>query len=160
MKTYILIVLLLFGAGGLQAQKLSALSLDQLLERMESDDTIYVLNFWATWCVPCIQELPEFEAIDKIYRDKPVRVLLVSLDFADAYPDKITLFQKRRRLAPEVIWLNEDKPNDFIPRIHSGWQGSIPATWIYSSARSLSWFKEGMVDADELEPILEKGLAR
>lgn len=159
MTRFVFIALLLFGAKQMQAQKLSALTLDQLLERMEASDTIYVVNFWATWCVPCIKELPELEVVDRIYRDRPVRVLLVSLDFPEAYPDRISLFQKRRRLAPEVIWLEEDKPNEFIPRIHPGWQGSIPATWIYSPSRSLTWFKEGMIDAQELESVLEMGLA-
>ncbi len=158
MRTFIIIAAFLFLAPCAQAQKLSSATLDQLMERMEGSDTVYVLNFWATWCAPCIRELPEFEALDKIYRSKPVKVLLVSLDFADAYPGQISLFQKRRRLVPEVVWLNETKPNEFIPRIHQGWEGSIPATWVYRHGTALSWFREGMIEAPEIESVLEKAL--
>jgi thiol-disulfide isomerase/thioredoxin len=63
-----------------------------------SSDKTYVINFWATWCAPCVKELPYFEEMTKNYSDKNVEVILVSLDFPKKYDSSLKPFIKGHRL--------------------------------------------------------------
>ena len=64
----------------------------------KTDDKVHVVNFWATWCAPCVKELPYFEKINKVYKAKGVELLLVSLDFPRKYETKLKPFLKERQL--------------------------------------------------------------
>lgn len=127
------------------------------MQRVSNEDTLYVVNFWATWCAPCVQELPEFTALEEKYKSLPVKILLVSLDFKETAP-KIPLFIKRKKLTPEVAWLNETNANKFIPKIDDRWQGSIPATLLISVRHSYKNFFEGVITAKQLSPLIDKQL--
>ncbi|WP_142783845.1 TlpA disulfide reductase family protein [Changchengzhania lutea] len=95
------------------------------------DDKIHVVNFWATWCAPCVKELPYFEKLNEHYASKNVEVLLVSLDFPHLYDSKLKPFIKRNGLKSKVIALDDVDMNSWIPKVDKGWSGSIPATLIY-----------------------------
>ena len=64
--------------------------LDPLLHK--DNDTTYVVNFWATWCKPCVAELPYFEQLTETYKGQKVKVLLVSLDFSKQIESKLLTF--------------------------------------------------------------------
>ena len=95
------------------------------------DDKIYVINFWATWCAPCVKELPYFEKLNSQYKDRNVEVILVSLDFPHLYESKLKPFIKNRKLKSKVIVLDDVDMNSWIPKVSKEWSGSIPATIIY-----------------------------
>ncbi|OEJ99048.1 thioredoxin [Flavivirga aquatica] len=95
------------------------------------DDKVYVINFWATWCAPCVKELPYFEKLNELYNDKNVEVILVSLDFPHLYDSKLKPFIKERKLISKVIALDDVDMNTWIPKVDDKWSGSIPATIIY-----------------------------
>lgn len=139
------------------AQNITSYKAEELMQRVSNEDTLYIVNFWATWCVPCVHELPEFAELEDKYKNAPVKILLVSLDFKETLP-KIPLFIKRKRLTQEVVWLNETDANKFIPKIDDRWQGSIPATMIISSRHSYKAFYEGTVTAKQLSPLIDKQL--
>lgn len=106
---------------------------DQLKPFLEKkDDKIYVINFWATWCAPCVKELPYFEKIKKEYAAKNVEVLLVSLDFPKQVDKKLIPFINKNKLQSEVILLDDFNENVWIKAIDKNWSGAIPATIIYS----------------------------
>jgi thiol-disulfide isomerase/thioredoxin len=132
----------------------------ELLERTASPDTVYVVNFWATWCVPCMQELPEFDILERRYAGKPVRVLLVSLDFASDYKQKIGIVLRRRAPLSEILWLNERDANEFIPRIDKRWSGSIPATLVTYKPADLRLFLERQITAEELSQVIDAQLRK
>ncbi len=96
------------------------------------DDKTYVINFWATWCGPCVKELPYFESITKNYASKSVEVVLVSLDFPHMYEKKLIPFIKKNNLKSDVVVLNDSKENEWIGKVDKSWSGSIPATIIYN----------------------------
>lgn len=81
------------------------------------------------------------------------------MDFKEAYPAKVTAFAKKKKLAHEVIWLNETNANDFIPKIDSRWQGSIPATMLRYKKNEYANFFEGSLKAEMLRPLIEKQLS-
>lgn len=105
--------------------------LKPLLEK--NDDKVYVVNFWATWCAPCVKELPYFEKIGEEYKDKNVEVLLVSLDFPNQVDKKLIPFINQKQLQSEVVLLDDTNENVWINAIDESWSGALPATLIYSN---------------------------
>lgn len=159
MKLLILLLFTIFCSTTSLAQHVPSYKAEDLVERISNDDTLYVVNFWATWCGPCVREMPEFTLLHDQYAEKPVKILLVSLDFKDAYPKKVQSFIKKRKLQPEVVWLNETNANEFIPKLESSWQGSIPATLLLYGKKQYRNFFEGMITAKQLSMLIDKQLA-
>lgn len=95
------------------------------------DDKLHVINFWATWCIPCVAELPYFEELGAKYPD--IEVTLVSLDFLKAVETNLIPFIRDNQLKSEVILLNEPDANSWIPQVDEKWSGAIPATVIYKN---------------------------
>ena len=96
-----------------------------------NDDKIYVVNFWATWCAPCIKELPYFDELQTKYPDK-YEVILVSLDFKNQYESRVIPFVEKNNYNSRVVLMGDPKANDWIDRVDPSWSGAIPATYIYS----------------------------
>ncbi|SFD16963.1 AhpC/TSA family protein [Algibacter pectinivorans] len=115
----------------------------------KKDDKTYVVNFWATWCAPCVKELPYFEKLNSEYQSKNVEVILVSLDFPHMYDKKLKPFIKENALKSKVIVLEDPDMNSWIPKVDKGWSGSIPATVIYKN--DTSRFYEQSFNYEELQ---------
>ena len=156
-KALFLVLMLMGVTASAQAQAVPAYKAETLMKRVANGgDTLFVINFWATWCGPCIRELPEFQKLAERYEGKPVKILLVSLDFKNDYPEKIEKFITRKKLQHEVLWLNETNANEFIPKIENEWQGSIPATLLLSPSKNYRRFYEGMVKSEQLSVLIDK----
>jgi thiol-disulfide isomerase/thioredoxin len=105
----------------------------ELKPLLEKDDgKTYIVNFWATWCAPCVKELPYFEKINQEYLDKNVVVLLVSLDFPKQVEKKLIPFINKKKIKSEVVLLNDINEDIWIKAINESWSGSLPATLIYN----------------------------
>ena len=122
-------------------------------KRKKQDDQIYVINFWATWCAPCVKELPAFEKLNKEYASKNVSVLLVSLDFPKQIEKKLIPFIARKNLQSKVILLDDINEDVWIKAIDSSWSGAIPATIIYN--KDIRKFYEKTFDYKTLEKELQ-----
>lgn len=122
----------------------------------KNDDKTYVINFWATWCKPCIKELPYFEELNANYSDSNVEVLLVSLDFPKDIESKLLPFIKEKQLKSQVVILNDVKSNIWIPKVDAEWSGAIPATVIYNKDKRK--FYERSFTYDELETEVKQFL--
>lgn len=115
----------------LNAQTVPSLSYNELKPLLnQKGDKIYVVNFWATWCAPCIKELPYFEVLDQ---REDVEVLLVSLDFPKHKKSRLLPFIKENKLQAKVVLLDDADENYWINDIHSNWSGAIPATIVYNN---------------------------
>lgn len=140
-----------------RAQKVSVYKKHDLLKRIYNhSDTTYIVNFWATWCKPCVAELPEFERFNQDYGKGPVKVLLVSLDFKEDLHKRLIPFLQKNTYSSEVILLDESNGNDFIDQICPQWSGAIPATIITSKNKQKFVFFEKKVTFDVLEEELKK----
>ena len=151
---------LLIAVMGLVFSGIEEVNLVQLQSRINrSSDTTYVVNFWATWCKPCVEELPAFEALAKKYADQPVVVLLVSLDSPDERTSKVEPFIRRRGYTrSQVVLLNEPKPHLWIDTIDPSWSGSIPATlFIHGNRRVFGEFQFDEVQLDSTFQSFRKG---
>jgi len=121
----------------------------------KDDEKIHVVNFWATWCAPCVKELPYFEEINAEYNDQ-VEVLLVSLDFPRNYDSKLKPFMKKHDLKSKVIAFDDVDQNRWIPAINENWTGALPATIIYN--KNKRQFYEQSFTKEELETELKSFL--
>ncbi len=143
----------------LTAQDIPYIKADQITRWKNSDsDTVYVLNFWATWCAPCVAELPDFEKITSTYAGKPVKVILISTDFRRDVDTKVKPFVKRKKLNSTVMFMNETTPNDWIDTVSTEWTGAIPATLIVSKSRGFERFFEKKLHFEEIQEALEAAL--
>lgn len=118
----------------------------------KEDEHTYVINFWATWCAPCVREIPYFEKLYENYKDKNLRVILVSLDNPDHLESRVIPFIENHNLKSEIILLDDVNANRWIPLVSEEWSGAIPATVIYNN--SFRGFYEKEFKYDELEEIV------
>ncbi|MBK8365685.1 MAG: TlpA family protein disulfide reductase [Bacteroidetes bacterium] len=124
-------------------------------EEITESKGIVIVNFWATWCKPCITELPYFEQINAEMKSEKFSVCLVNLDFNSKYKTSAVEFVRNRNIKSKVIHLNDTDPNKWINRIDSNWTGAIPATIIYENGKKI-FFHEGEITYDELKSEINK----
>ena len=98
----------------------------------QQSDTTYIINYWATWCKPCVEELPFFEILHEEFAGEKIRVILVSLDFPAKLETKLIPFINEHKLSSEVMVLTDDRYNEWIDWVDPDWGGSIPVTIIYN----------------------------
>ncbi len=151
MKKSSIIILLLIFALTLNAQQIKRWKMNDLLQYIENSDSALIVNFWATFCGPCIEEIPYFQAITKKYESKRAKLLLVSLDFDENYPLKIAAFAKKHGFTAEIIWLDESKPDEFCVKIDSSWSGAMPATLFTNKAKNYKKFMEAQLSPERAE---------
>ena len=111
-------------------------SFPQLESRFQTTgDTMLVVNFWATWCKPCVQELPYFQSLEKKFAGKKLKVLLVSLDFEMQLDSQVIPFVKKKKIKQEVILLADVDANSWISNVDSAWDGAIPVTLLIANGK-------------------------
>ncbi len=157
-KSNVSLILLLICFATLPSigQELKVVKFDTIKEILENDtDKIRVVNFWATWCAPCVKELPNFEAVNQKYSN--VEVILVNLDFVEGL-DKVKHFVAKKELKSKVILLDEIDYNTWIDQVSPEWSGAIPATVIISPHAAGKKFLEGELTASELEKEIQRFL--
>jgi thiol-disulfide isomerase/thioredoxin len=149
---FLIIVLILIGYQGFSQGKskdIQTIDFENFSAFLtKENDTVYVINFWATWCAPCVEELPVFEQINQTFKNKSFKMLLISLDFKSMKTSRLIPFVEKNNLQATVIHLYEPDANSWINKIDTSWTGAIPATLVYKGKKR--WFKEGQITYNEL----------
>ena len=125
-------------------------SFEKEVLNIQSKDTLYVINFWATWCGPCVKELPHFEALGDTLNGKHIEVLLTSLDMKRKIQSDLEPFIKRKKLKKKVIALTDSKYNSWLNKVDSSWTGSIPATVLLLNGEKV-FYEKSYHTKEELE---------
>ncbi|HEX2683392.1 MAG TPA: TlpA disulfide reductase family protein [Ferruginibacter sp.] len=121
-------------------------------------DTVYVVNFWATFCKPCNEEIPDFIRLTEKYKNQKVKLMLVSLDLPSYVPERLPAFIKKNKYNTNHVWLNETNADHFCPMIDQKWSGAIPATIIVNNKTGYRKFTEDQISAADFEKTLKEAL--
>jgi thiol-disulfide isomerase/thioredoxin len=156
MKKFLLILFAVLPClvQGQNAQTISAQALSDRLS--EKSDKIEIVNFWATWCGPCVAELPLFEKLNGEAR-ADVKVTLISVDLElDPNPDKVYRFISRKNIRSQVLLLDEKDPNSWIENIDQQWSGAVPATLVINHRTGKRKFVGTQLHEGDLEKLIEE----
>ena len=118
----------------------------------KSNDTTYVIHFWATWCVPCLKELPEFNKFADKHSRRKIKIILVSLDFPQHIDSRLIPFIEKHNITSKVIVLDDPNQNYWINKVSPDWSGAIPATLVYNN--KYKNFYEKSLTYEELVSII------
>lgn len=159
MKVTLFVIVFCFFSLITKAQSVRLLTVNDLENRIANNpDTTFVINFWATWCMPCVAELPHFQKVAREYAERPLKVIFVSLDYKSKLVGVVIPFAEKKQLTKEVYLLNESNQQEYIDRISKEWSGSIPATLIVNTKRKIRAFYEQEFEYDELKRAIDSKL--
>jgi thiol-disulfide isomerase/thioredoxin len=151
---------LIFGAGINYAQEVKPLStkkdMDELMEANKGK--VVLINFWATWCKPCVHEFPDLVKLYNDYKDKGFVVLFISVDVPDDVDSKVIPFLKNQNVDFTSYYNNFDKPEELINLIDKKWEGAIPSTYIYDKDGNLTKHILGSTSYNVFEKEIQKNL--
>ena len=149
----VIVAFLLFVSLSTYAQQAEVIKFGKLHSLLEEKgEQVHIINFWATWCAPCVKELPLFEAL-YAKSDPRVRVTLISLDFADEL-NKVNAFINQRKIKSPVLLLDEIDYNSWIDRVEKSWGGAIPATLFINQQTGHRKFVDRELKEGEPEKII------
>lgn len=151
MKKITFIIFIIFGAFLANAQSIPKWKITDVEDYIKKSETPVIVNFWATYCIPCIEEIPYFQELVKKYETKGVQLLLVSLDFEDFYPSRIKKFADKQKFTAPIVWLDETNADYFCPKIDSAWSGVMPATLFVNNKSGFRSFFEEQIPREQLE---------
>jgi len=151
------IVILILSATLSPAQKIEKIGVPELERILASPENVLnVVNFWATWCPPCVTELPYFEKLSKEFQGKGVKFILVSLDFPSQIESRLIPFLKTNKITADVRVMTDIDYNSWIEKVDSTWQGNIPVTLFFNNAAKKKYFHPSEVTEKELRDLLTK----
>jgi len=150
-KKLILILLSVFSITTANAQEIKKWKLQDLVAAIKNSDKPTIINFWATFCKPCIEELPYFQETAKKYDSAGVQLILVSLDLPQAYPKKISAFAAKNKIKAPIVFLDETNADLFCPRVDPNWSGAIPASLFVNNKTGYKKFFEDQLSKEQVE---------
>ena len=144
------ITVTLFFCSLVNGQEIKKMKITELQKTIAESKTPLIVNFWATWGMPCIEEIPYFLEEVKRHEKDSVKILLVSLDFEDEYPALGKFAEKRKFTAP-IVWLAETNADYFCPKVDPKWSGAIPASLFINNKIGYRKFFEAQLSHEELK---------
>ena len=158
LNSYFFVCFLLIVTIASKAQSFPVWKLADLKTAIHESKEPTIINFWATFCKPCIAELPHFQAMANKYKAQGVKLVMVSLDLKEAYPAKVKSFAKKLNLTSPVAYLDESNADIFCPAVDSSWSGAIPASLFVNNATGYRKFYEEELSKEKLEAEIKSML--
>ncbi len=150
-----LLVLLLSSISFRASSQVKVISVSQLQKRISNPDTVYVVNFWATWCGSCVKELPSFDKLQRVYKDQPLMVMLVSIDSQSKLKSSVIPFVNNHQLSTGYYIASRKNDQELINDIDTDWSGALPATLVVNAKKKIRKFYEKDFTYDELNKIYQ-----
>jgi len=146
-------------AGTLHPQDVKKIKITDLEKTMAESKTPLIVSFWATFCLPCLEEIPHLQDVVKNYNatdssTEDIQLLLVSLDLEEYYPKKLKDFARKRKFTASILWLDEFNADYFCPKVDSAWSGAIPATLMINNKTGSRQFFEEQLSREKIETAI------
>ena len=151
----ILTILVFLVAFISNAQEIKKIKITDLEKTISESKQPLIVNFWATYCVPCLKEIPYFQETVKKNKSQNVSLILVSLDLQEAYPKQIQAIKNKLKLNVPVQYLDETDADYFCPKVDTAWSGALPATLFINNATGYRKFIEDEISKQDFEKYLE-----
>lgn len=160
MKISFLVFMLVILFNKTDAQQIQKIKIKVLIDLTATSDSVLIINFWATFCKPCVEEIPDLIKLAKKYKKEKASLYLVSLDLEDYYPEKIKRFVAKKKYAAKIAWLDESNADYFCPFIDASWSGAIPATLFINNKTGYKKFYEKQLSPVEIEVAIKAALQK
>jgi thiol-disulfide isomerase/thioredoxin len=159
LNKFIIGVIFLLLADCTVAQTVQKIKITDLEKTILESKTPLIVSFWATFCVPCLEEIPYFQEAVKNHKADGVRLLLVSLDLQEAYPVQIKKTIVKRKISAPVKWLDETNADYFCPKVDPGWSGGMPASLFVNNRSGYRKFFEEQLSRERLQIVMKELIA-
>jgi thiol-disulfide isomerase/thioredoxin len=162
MKKLTIVSILLSGALTVWAQDIRMVKITDVENIIAASRKPLIVNMWATWCKPCVEEIPYFieEVRKRNEKGDSIDLLLVSLDFKEAFPSQIKTFTEKRKFTAPVVWLDETNADYFCPKIDLKWSGAIPASLFVNNKTGYRHFIEEQIKHDDLKEEISRVISK
>ena len=133
---------------------------EQALRQLIHERTgrVLLLNIWATWCKPCVEEFPELIKLRQTCRDSLVDIVAISVDYPDEVDSKIIPFLDTLGVPFTVFVADFSKPEDFIRSLDPSWSGAVPATFVFDRHGKERTFLLGRKNYEIFKRVVEEGI--
>ncbi|BDD08145.1 hypothetical protein FUAX_05770 [Fulvitalea axinellae] len=134
-------------------EKPQVVDFEKLSQQWQTDDdSVRMFHFWATWCGPCVEELPIYLRLPDSLRNEKFSMVLVSMDFPDRIDKDLVPFLKKRKIGGKVLVLDDPDANTWINSVDTTWSGALPATLVVKNGKKS--FIEGPANQKTINDLL------
>lgn len=135
------------------------LNAGQLKEKIKNrGDKILVINFWATWCVPCVEEFPSLVKLAENYKNEDVEFLSLSVDLVKEINSAVIPFLQKQKVNFPVYVIPEKESEKVISLVEPDWNGAIPATAFFNKKGKLIDFVTGIETYESFRKKIDEAL--
>ncbi len=129
------------------------------LTKLRSNGTgkLLVINFWATWCGPCLMEFPDLVRLSRIYRERDIQVVTVSINSPDE-KDRVLSFLKKEHATTKNLIFDGDDAADAVKAFGTGWTGGAPYTVVITPAGQVVYKEQGSLNLVALRRAMLKAI--
>jgi len=138
---------------GEAAPEFRAVTVDTpIAERRLADyaGNVVIVNVWATWCAPCIAEMPELVEMNRMYRKRPFELITITMDDMDRKDAGLGVLKAHHVSSKNFIYSGEDK-DKLVDSLDKQWEGPPPYTMLVAPGGKIIYRKLGPFDAIELK---------
>lgn len=130
-------------------------SISTLVKAHNNEGKAVLINVWATWCAPCVEEFPDIVTLREKYKDQ-LEVIFISADFEEDRDRAVTFLKEQKVGWESYIKTGKDEP--FIMALSESWTGALPFSKVYNSKGEVVEMWENKATYDTFEQAILKAI--